>query len=165
MADELINAAKGSSNSYAIKVRLLSVNSIYSIILPITDISSYSFYRKRTSWSVWPSPIGENLLLRCSSIEGKGLCVSCVMVQLGSFLSLFLRLSMHDNPCSLHVLLAMTPSTRKSTYASSGRWVWKLNENGQLTSAREILASACTPDKVCRGVLSKVSDGLLEPLG
>ena len=51
LADELINAAKGSSNSYAIKVRTL--NDIASSILN-------SSHRKRMNWSVSPSPIGEN---------------------------------------------------------------------------------------------------------
>lgn len=145
-------------------MRPLSVDPLSNTIPRVVNISPYSICRKRTSWSVWPSPIGENLLLRRSFIEGKGLCMSCVMVQLGSSLSLFLRLSMHDTPCSLHVLLAMTPSTRKfylCIIRSVG--VETLNEHGQLPCAREIVASACTPDsEVCRGVLSDAFDALRE---
>lgn len=56
LADELINAAKGSSNSYAIKV------SLSSLIFILNVIGSHSMpylNRKRTSSSVSPSPIGK----------------------------------------------------------------------------------------------------------
>ena len=65
LADELINAAKGSSNSYAIKVcfvvRLLHRDRL---------ISHFSFppCRKKTSWSVWPSLIGDSIHQPSSSL-------------------------------------------------------------------------------------------------
>jgi hypothetical protein len=55
LADELINAAKGSSNSYAIKVCLFA--RLFLGIDPLKPPSD--IYRKKTSWSVWPSPIGD----------------------------------------------------------------------------------------------------------
>lgn len=55
LADELINAAKGSSNSYAIKVCLFA--RLFLGIDPFKPPSD--IYRKKTSWSVWPSPIGD----------------------------------------------------------------------------------------------------------
>lgn len=59
LADELINAAKGSSNSYAIKVgTLLSYLESWNL--------SFRTNRKRTSLNVWPSPIGECRILSSS---------------------------------------------------------------------------------------------------
>ena len=55
LADELINAAKGSSNSYAIKVCLFA--RLFLGINPFQLL--FDLYRKKTSWSVWPSPIGD----------------------------------------------------------------------------------------------------------
>lgn len=55
LADELINAAKGSSNSYAIKVRVR----LSWVCVVAQDIFCYP--RKKTSWSEWPSPIGDFL--------------------------------------------------------------------------------------------------------
>jgi hypothetical protein len=52
LADELMNAAKGSSNSYAIKVRLYTIALSYALLTRRR--------RKRTSWSAWPSPTGED---------------------------------------------------------------------------------------------------------
>lgn len=49
LADELINAAKGSSNSYAIKA-----SDCFALACPTTYPTLDD--RKRTSWSVWPSP-------------------------------------------------------------------------------------------------------------
>ena len=53
LADELINAAKGSSNSYAIKVRS-PLHPMYR-----DDETERWTYRKRTSWSVSRSPTGK----------------------------------------------------------------------------------------------------------
>ena len=58
LADELINAAKGSSNSYAIKVR--STKAAFHDLITNFLLSAY---RKRMSSSVSPSPTGENLTI------------------------------------------------------------------------------------------------------
>ena len=60
LADELINAAKGSSNSYAIKVCLFA--RLFLRVDPFTPL-----YRKKTSWNVWPSPIGDFIHRRLRS--------------------------------------------------------------------------------------------------
>jgi hypothetical protein len=74
LADELINAAKGSSNSYAIKVSLHDMLSTVLVIVLNNDIlTSFAFapYRKRTSSSVWPSPTGK-------AVRGLTPCITCV---------------------------------------------------------------------------------------
>ena len=58
LADELINAAKGSSNSYAIKVRPPRFRDRVQILTSFVG-------RKKTSSSVWPSPIGKCVLFCC----------------------------------------------------------------------------------------------------
>jgi hypothetical protein len=64
LADELINAAKGSSNSYAIKVRCSAIaNAVLMDPLHQRHMTLIIAHRKRMSSSVSPSPTDELFLL------------------------------------------------------------------------------------------------------
>ncbi|TFY53799.1 hypothetical protein EVG20_g9964 [Dentipellis fragilis] len=66
LADELINAAKGSSNSYAIKV---SSDFLYAHQLELTTNMPSDSCRKRTSSSVLPSPIAHVSMSRYDNLS------------------------------------------------------------------------------------------------
>ena len=111
LADELINAAKGSSNSYAIKVCCQYINDLPSAVIRLIGVL---LFRKRTSSSVLRSPTGEASFSGDSSYGHMGV-LDYLAVAL--FISIIMthhvtHMSAYGNVSQRCVLLCLYPLVR-----------------------------------------------------